>query len=165
MVRLGLDQSLRCSGVSIVETLGQHQLVLYSGTIHTEKTLADNYEDVFKRSMDITDAVSELVDRYDVDEVYLEGLSFGSSGNATRDLAILLGMLVRSLKENNVKVVVITPPALKKFATGTGIADKEMMLAAVGAKDPAKMEEFLKIPKTKGRYDLAGAYWLSFYKG
>ena len=79
-------------------------------------------------------------------------------GNSSRDLAILQGMIVcnvlKLIDDNNVDVV--SPTAVKKFATGKGNAKKEEMFEAItDEKDKALVERY---KKTKGRYDVSDAY-------
>lgn len=102
--------------------------------------------------------------------VCLEGLGFGSTGDAARSLAGLQFMLIDGfydafaddymIKFADPTLRVATPTTVKKFATGKGNASKEEIFDALP--DRIK-EEFSKIPKSKGRYDLADAYWLSRY--
>ncbi|MGY2463238.1 hypothetical protein [Vreelandella sulfidaeris] len=67
-------------------------------------------------------------------------------------------MIINRLMHASIDVAVIAPTALKKAATTSGRADKQMMLDAVPADD---REQLSKIGKTKGRYDLADAYHLA----
>lgn len=102
--------------------------------------------------------------------VCMEGLGFGSTGDAARSLAGLQFLLIDGFKtaindEFTVKFVdsfvdIATPTTVKKFATGSGKATKDEMFDAL---PKTVKDKFLKIPKTKGRYDLTDAYWLSQY--
>lgn len=62
------------------------------------------------------------------DLVVVEGYSFGSKGNATRDLAELGGVLRFTLWHGRKRWVDVPPPTLKIFATGKGTADKTAMV-------------------------------------
>ena len=101
--------------------------------------------------------------------VILEGLSFGSAGAAAaanRDLAGLQFLIMSELLEefDIHEIAIIPPTTLKKFATTKGNAKKEEMVDAVKEKNPEFFEVLMRLPKTKGRYDVADAFWLSQYK-
>jgi Holliday junction resolvasome RuvABC endonuclease subunit len=60
-------------------------------------------------------------------------------------------------------VIVIPPPnELKKYATGKGNADKELMHSSL-PEDIRKRLEEKNYRKTTGLYDIADAYWLARY--
>ncbi len=117
-------------------------------------------DDVFYRARMISAELITLIDHYRVQTIIMEGLSFGSKGNATRDLAILMGTIQARLKGFP---VIVPPPTLKKFATGNGKANKEEMVQAIETHDAELFEKLMNIPKTKGREDIADAYWLANY--
>ena len=114
--------------------------------------------DSFKRVAEIASRIEFLCDLYSVESVRIEGLSYGSVGQATRTLAGLHYVIVDRLMRASIDVAVIAPTALKKAATGTGRADKQMMLDAVRENDREKLSKY---GKTKGRFDLADAYHLA----
>lgn len=93
------------------------------------------------------------------ENIQLEGLSYGSVGNATRNLAMLFGVLCNSLELSQPKT--IAPTSLKKWATGRGDADKAMMLEAVRLEDPEFYNIVSQIPVSRGRYDIVDAYHLA----
>lgn len=157
MVVLGLDQSLTCSGICIMDD-GK---LVFSGVITTSKTDREGMHDVFYRTRVITAELLALITHYKVQTVVMEGLSFGSKGNATRDLAILMGTIQANLRGFP---TVVPPPTLKKFATGNGRATKDEMVEAIKDAEPELYEKLLLTPKTKGRADIADAYWLANYK-
>ncbi len=154
MIVLGLDQSLTCSGVVIMDE-GER---VYAGVITTKKTERVGMEDVFYRTRMIAAELQALINHYKVQTVVMEGLSFGSRGNATRDLALLMGTIQANLRGFP---RVVPPPTLKKFATGNGKATKDEMVQAIAPIDPELFEQLMQTPKTKGRADIADAYWLA----
>lgn len=154
---MGVDQSLRQTGVVVAEG----KKVVYYGIINSEPKYA-TILGTARRCIHIANSLAEIRAEYRVSTLNLEALSFGSRGNATRDLAILLGSIVTKLDKFVWQVV--PPTTLKKFATGKGNASKEEMLDAIREYNPEFYLQLLEIPKTKGRYDLADAYWLSQYK-
>lgn len=158
---MGIDQSFTSCGVVIVNDEG---IIIQSKIIKTSKESTD-----FKRSWDIFKEIFELVHKFAIKHIAIEGLAFGKFGNATRSLAILQGVLgtnllyLRNLDtlNNSVEnVEIVTPSCLKKFATGNGKATKKDMIDKVP-------EDALKVWKeqwkTKPIEDLADAYFLAMY--
>lgn len=153
---LGIDQSLNGTAVCIME---DENLVDFL-VIRTDK-----FKDVFSRTLTIALKICEIYENYKPDIVHLEGLAFAMRGNSTRDLAGLLFTIVNilTLKYPEVKYLLIPPTTLKKFATGSGKADKQMMVAAL----PEDIRERFKaagFKKTTGISDLSDSYWLASYK-
>lgn len=153
---LGIDQSLTSTGICLMEE--GKVLALYRFCTEPDKT--DPYR-TFKRIRFLSGKIHALVQGMDgLDKVVLEELSYGSNGSSTRDLAMLLGAIVRVLP--NVPIAV-SPKSLKKYATGNGNSKKEQMHEAIKEVDLDIYEAIGNYPKTKGRYDLADAYWLAHY--
>ncbi len=154
---MGIDQSYTCTGYCIIS---DGKLIHY-GTIVTKP---DKDEDVMidhiKRSRHISAELLTIHNAYNVTRVGMEGMSFASKGSATRSLGILYGSITRALP--NIPVIV-PPMTLKKFATGKGNADKEDMFLSLAKVEPDFANELMSIPKTKGRYDIVDAYWLTQY--
>lgn len=111
----------------------------------------------------------EVIQLNKIERVVFEDLAFGARGDATRNLAGLLFVLIQVLLEYNtiyglnIGLEVVAPTSLKKFATKSGKADKTQMVAAL-PKDVLKQFADAKFKKTTGLTDLADAYWLSQYE-
>lgn len=154
---MGIDQSLTKTGIVILED----NEVLHHEIIITDKTSLDTYHDILSRAKFIANSIVELDLEYNVDHWILEGLSFGSNGAATRNLAILFAIICNHMSEVNPKTV--APTTLKKFATGSGAASKDRMVEAICEHDYEFYSTITDIPKSKGRQDLADAFWLAHY--
>lgn len=154
---MGLDQSFTSTGVVILDT--SHK-VIQAKIITTVKDKEDPLTN-FKRADDISNKISELCVSEGVHHVNIEGLGFGAVGDATRNLAGLQYLIVTKLISIGVTIDIIPPTALKKFATGSGKAKKEDMYESIQEKDSKFFEELSLVKKTKGRYDVADAYWLA----
>lgn len=128
------------------------------GTIKT----TDKDGDQFDRCTKIITQFIEYVKFHNPSNIAIEGLAFGMKGNATRDLAGLLYVVVTSLRKEGFFPIIITPLSLKKFATGSGKADKSQMIASLPADVINKFQE-KNYKKTTGLADLADAYWLAKY--
>lgn len=162
-VTMGIDQSLTCTGVCIISTAEDGvRTSIVSDAIHTEPTMKDPVADVLVRSMRIAEALKETTELYNPDYIAMENLSYGSVGNATRNLAILFGVICTTLGIDQPSVV--PPTTLKKFATGNGKATKKDMLAAIEKEDKALFDYLDAKTIKSGKYDIADAYWIARWK-
>ncbi len=158
---LGVDQSFKKSGLVVLE-VGNPDMVFREKFCSTDKS-----DDVFERSWIVASRVRDIVLEYNISKVVLEGLAFGSMGDNTRNLAGLQFTIVNMLKfgtcELRPLIEILSPQTLKKFATGSGKAKKEDMIAAL---DPKVRNIFLiemGVKKTTGLDDMTDAYFLAKY--
>lgn len=155
MIVIGVDQSFRQCAFVVMET-GTHSVVASGIAKKVEG------KDNFFNSFFIAEALGIAVKEHQPALVVLEGLSFGDMGNVTRDLAGLQYVIITHLKYRIMHddITIVPPPTLKKFATGSGRADKALMIQHLP--DTVK-ELFMKAgyKKTTGLSDLADAYWLA----
>lgn len=153
---MGIDQSLACTGWVILEP---SQALRDFGCIKTTKDDGGLYIRAKFMAERLTAARCRNVFEGESPMILLrEGLGFGgSNSNATRDLAYLVGMIEGDMSK---PLYEIAPTALKKFATGSGKAKKEDMIAALpeDVLDKFSSEGY---KKTTGLADLADAYWLA----
>ena len=92
-------------------------------------------------------------------EIFMEGVSYGSIGSAALvDLSGLNFAIRNVLLDLGVKFTIVSPSQNKKFATGNGAADKELMIYSW-----IKVEKHLKDITEIKIDDLADAYFLSNY--
>ncbi|MCE8052297.1 hypothetical protein HOP61_13380 [Halomonas daqingensis] len=152
----GIDQSLTSTGIVIVD---KGSTVAHK-VIETKPCSSDPL-DAYQRVSRIVEAVLAMVASHGVTVVRIEGLSFASTGRATRTLAGLHHVIVHELLAHGVDVEVIAPTSLKKRATGSGRASKEDMVAACDATFRAVLAA---VPKSRGKYDLADAFHLAHMK-
>ena len=152
---IGIDQSYRTTGLVV---LGEHGEHIHHQLIETDEPTKDFIRKVgiaHKIALDISDQVRYFMPQV----VVIEGLSFGSVSSSTRDLASLQAFIIHTLKAGGYQVELVPPTTLKKFATGIGrFKGKEPMFEALPEEIQAIYQQY---PKTKGRYDLTDAYWLS----
>lgn len=159
-VVMGIDQSLSCTGVVILEEKGGIKTVLYHEAITTEKDPdATPMADTLTRAKYIAKQLADLQLVWDPDQIVLESLSFGSVGNATRNLAILFGIICVQLGLDDPDLV--TPTSLKKYATSSGRANKKEMLAAIEQVNPELFSELNSYTIKQGKYDIADAFWIA----
>ena len=94
-------------------------------------------------------------------QVYMEGVSYGSLGSAALvDLSGLNFAIRNVLIDLHIPFTIVSPSQNKKFATGNGSADKELMIFSW-----LKIEKHLQEITDIKIDDLADAYFLSnFHK-
>lgn len=123
---LGLDIALANNGICLLD---ENSNIIISDIIKTKTE--DNIE---KRILYLKDQIFEIMNKYkDINSIYMEGLSYGSSGNS---FAQICGMhyylrcsLFKNFNSTNFKV--IEPTKLKKFITGKGQCKKDLILLCV----------------------------------
>jgi Holliday junction resolvasome RuvABC endonuclease subunit len=155
---LGIDQSYASTGCVIIED---------GECIHAQIISSDTDLDKIDRAWQIAHDILTMIAFHGgkLDGVALEGLAFGMRGSATRDLAGLQFIIIAVLRhsgviENNIQV--ISPLSVKKFATGSGKADKKQMIEVL-PKNVRERFDNLGVKKTTGLADLADAYHIAQY--
>ena len=104
--------------------------------------------------------LEDLIKEYNIEYVYMEGVSYGSvSGAALVDLSGLNFAIRYMLICNNIKFTIVAPTGLKKFAVANGAADKDLMVYAWHTLQP-QMKNIKDIKVD----DLADAFFLAHYK-
>lgn len=119
---LGLDLSLTAPGFSIAPV---------PTSLHMPKGIEGP-----ERIAVIRDAVIQAVTLNHVEVVAIEGYSFGSTASRAHAQAELGGVVRLWLYEQSMPYVEIAPATLKKFATGSGVADKFAMGQAAKKRAP-----------------------------
>mgnify|MGYP003645443539 CR=1 FL=1 len=163
MKSLGLDLSLRCTGIVLIEGHNENDFLV--NDYHIVTTLkGDNVTllDVTERCMHIASEIMAKVDKHKPDVINIESLSYNSHNTSSRHLAMLLGVVLNELVKGNVNenIIFTAPMALKKYATGKGNASKKDVMAEIQPKCPNFYGILKSTPQTKGKFDLADAFWL-----
>jgi Holliday junction resolvasome RuvABC endonuclease subunit len=155
---MGIDQSFTSTGIWISDENGNH---IHHELITTKKDKDDPLTN-FKRASFIADQILSIVDDFGIEYVIIEALAYGSMGDATRNLAGLQYLIITGLiNRGGISIDIVAPTSLKKQATTKGNAKKEEMYECC----PQHVKDFVDpIPKSKGKYDLVDAYFLSIYK-
>lgn len=155
-ITLGVDQSYTNTGFVVMKD----SVMVEFGTFKTTKD-----KDVYDRATMLSEFITAKASAHGVERINIEGLAFGIRGDATRDLAGLLFVVITGIRRafgDAIPVTVVAPTSLKKFATGTGKSDKTAMTAAVPIETLEKFKE-AKFKKTTGLTDIVDAYWLAKY--
>ncbi len=102
-------------------------------------------------------------------EVFLEGYAYATVGKShVRSIAENTGLLKHKMSKAKVPFVSIPPTVIKKFATGKGTANKDIMYEAFQAEllTPPNLKESL-IPKAKNIIspvsDIVDSYFIAKY--
>ena len=127
MITVGLDLSLTKTGYAIVNSDGK---VLDSGVIKS-KPSGDKPINEVRRIVDIAEEIMEKIDANCLTEdpaiVAIEGLAFMAKGTSLVQLSGLNYLTRILLSQFEWPFVIVAPTSLKKFITGSGKGDKDMM--------------------------------------
>lgn len=146
---LGIDSSLTGTGLAGAELLpwppsriprqdGQpvsHTIGL--STVGARKPkLTDTWLATSERIHEVLDKIDAAVCEHVYDAVGLEGLSFGSKGDAVVKLNWLWGEIIYLVHRRGAPLYLIPPSNVKKFATGNGNANKDVVMLAMANRYP-----------------------------
>lgn len=121
---LGIDQSLRSTGVALVEEDGS---VVYTGTITPGKLTGVERLSFIRKGL--REAL-EMTEGSRILSAALEGYSYGSTGSLC-ELGEVGAVVRLVLYDASVPFVVVAPAQLKQFIAGNGQAKKEDVRKAV----------------------------------
>jgi Holliday junction resolvasome RuvABC endonuclease subunit len=153
---IGIDQSYTSTGLVVLNELKE--------ILHCEIISSIPSDDIFKRAWLVSEAIINTISSFQPCTLSIEGLAFSMTGNATRDLAGLQFCIITKIKFILEKeITIVAPPTLKKFATGSGKANKNDMIAALPQEISDYFTKEKKIKKTKGLTDVTDAYFLACY--
>ena len=142
--------------------------LIYDKEPTTTDNNADNERNKAINFMQIVEKVRQIIFQIDyrycrMNRIYIcqEGISYGSS-TRTKSIFDLSGlnfmfreMAINSSKGRSVHLIVATPGEIKKFATGNGNANKDLLMTCFKAVYPD-----FDIPKMD---DIADAYFMAKY--
>lgn len=121
---LALDVSTSTGAAVVTSTNGRPE-VLFGGLLLPPKGLTG-----MRRAGAITQKVVDTCEEYKPDRVYIEGYAFSFKGSGT--VLIEIGTIIRYfLYQEGYEYTEVSPTTLKKFATGTGTAQKDLMIKEV----------------------------------
>ena len=128
-IYVGLDLSLTSTGVAITHgDTTTVQRITSKG--RKDATSAEQTE----RLIDIVERIAGAVPVTEHTRIAIEGPSFGSTGSAAHIIAGLWWLVRRYFRDDD--VVIVPPGTVKKYATGSGAAQKDAVLAAVVRRYP-----------------------------
>lgn len=113
----------------------------------------------FSNMYDICQRIGTILDLFHPDKVYMEGVSYGSTGSAALvDLSMLNGMLRYVIGSKNIPFEIVSPTELKKFACANGQAEKDVIIDAW-----KRLDKNISDIKDIKVDDLADSYFLAHY--
>ncbi len=123
---VGIDPSLTGTGIVVLRG-GEVEL---AETIKTKSSVS-----LINRVSVIYRTIANILEETTPSLIVIEGFSYGSRGRAVFDIAYLgwriREELERIRKQNGIPWMNIPPAQLKKFATGKGTANKEVIMQQV----------------------------------
>ena len=117
---LGIDPSLRGTGLGIITMEGRKLSCVYHRTIHIRRDVR------FAEALYIVaQHVRQLVPQYCIKRAAIETPPFVKSVTVLRKLGSVFGACVEALEEYQVPVYEFTPAEIKESSTGYGRAEKD----------------------------------------
>lgn len=164
---IGLDMSLRHSGVVILNHLGKiihRESIIFETKNKTEKkqkkdthkiffrinnadqqqevdvTNKDHSIDTIKRYIVIQKRIEQLVQKFKVTHACIEGPAYQGTGQKIQlaELTILIRVMLRKKK---IPFYIASPKTAKKYISGNGNADKEQMQESILEKYDYNLED------------------------
>lgn len=162
---LGIDQSLsKCAFCFMVDgEIGGLELTKTGNSrVKTKKKGVSYYGDVHAQIHHICNDLIDHVGEFKPDVIVFESLSFGSAGNATRDLAELFGAMHERLKVEGVlcEVTSVAPTSLKAYARDflkledqvAYLPNGEIELLKTGKHKKVKMDKKMMVKAVRSVY-------------
>ena len=132
---IGVDLSLTSTGVAVIDTVDGQLLDITLRTITSKPTKAkDATTSLHDRAVRLDRIERDLFEgplfgHFDL--AVIEAPSYGSSNGGKHERSGLWWAVVRRLKDQVGAVAEVPPSSRMKYATGSGQADKDKVLAAV----------------------------------
>lgn len=135
MIVVGLDLSLRASGVAVLYREPLHgdwaARLRIVGGVGVPRT----FTGCGRRLIDVTDGILRSVPRR-ADLAVVEGASYRSIGGRADERAGLRWLVTTGLMQRGVPVASVTPRTRARYATGTGSASKDVVVESVQGRYP-----------------------------
>lgn len=147
MIIMGLDPGTATTGYAIIEKSRNEIKLIDYGCISTDKN-----DHPSKRLKQISDDLTELIEKYQPEKASIEKLFFNTNIKTAISVAQARGVLLNTLEQHEVKHSEFTPPQIKSAVCGYGKADKKMVQTMI--KILLKLKE---IPKPDDAADAIAA--------
>ncbi|MFW6026799.1 MAG: crossover junction endodeoxyribonuclease RuvC, partial [Candidatus Woesearchaeota archaeon] len=122
MKLLAIDPSFVGSGITTYEN-GVYNYYI----IKTDKQ-SKNSNDIIRRIIEIKKELYIIINRFNPDYVIIEGPSFGSRSSSLVQMGALNYSIREMLLDEGIKFIVSPPTVVKKYWTGKGNANKQLMI-------------------------------------
>ncbi|MGE4489268.1 MAG: crossover junction endodeoxyribonuclease RuvC [Kiritimatiellales bacterium] len=119
---LGIDTSLRSSGVAVIELCGQQARALVYGRIHNKPSLSHS-----RCLAAIHQEIDKLITEFEPDEAAIEGAFFAKNAKTAMILGQARGAVLAACALRTLPVYEYSPRSIKQAVTGVGAARKEQV--------------------------------------
>lgn len=123
---LGVDTSLRCSGVGVVEAEGTRLSAIAFGTIRNKASLPHS-----QCLLAIHEQLNQWIDRHQPTVVGIEGAFYFKNANTAMVLGEARGVVIAVCASHGLPVYEYSPRRVKQAIVGTGAAQKQQVAAMV----------------------------------
>lgn len=131
---LGVDTSLRSSGVAVIEVQGQQLRALAYGRIHNKPAMAHS-----ACLAEIHRQIDSLITEFEPDEAAIEGAFFAKNAKTAMILGQARGSVLACCSLRTLPVFEYSPRSVKQAVVGVGAARKEqvakMVMRLLGLKE------------------------------
>ena len=132
MISIGLDLSLAATGVCVIK----NGTTLFRGLVKSKPTPDGTPTDELMRLLRIVGEIESILDEHcpdnTADVVVIEGLAFMARNTTALVQLAGLNYFVRQIVyKAQVPFAIVAPSSLKKFITGKGIGDKNIILLEI----------------------------------
>jgi crossover junction endodeoxyribonuclease RuvC len=125
---LGIDASLRNTGVAIVDLTNGQPRALYFGTIHNPRSRKSS-----ACLVEIRDRIVQLIREHQPDSCALESVIYVQSHKTAISLGAARGAAILAAAENGLPIFEYAPTRIKQAAVGRGGAGKNQVAFMVRA--------------------------------
>ena len=181
MIVAGIDYSLTCPGICVYDsedgaftfqnTHNYFRSNLQRFEMFNENRVCGENHGPWKADEDRYDDIANwalqiLISKHSVDKVFIEGYSYGSSGKVFH-IAENTAILKNYLWDEGLEFEIIPPTVIKKFATGKGNANKELMYESFENENPEIDLRSWLTPRSSNTIspvsDIVDAYFIAKY--
>ncbi len=123
---LGVDTSLRSSGVAVVEVSGHQMRALVYGRVHNKASLSHS-----GCLAEIHRQIDALITEFSPDEAAIEGSFFAKNAKTAMILGQARGVVLSACALRNLPVYEYSPRSIKQATVGAGAASKDQVAKMV----------------------------------
>lgn len=132
---LGIDPGFASIGWAVLKLTATGEQPVEMGVIRTEKSTAKRNvrasEDNLERAKEIATELRTLIDKYRVQLICAETMSYPRNSSAAAKMAMCWGVLAALAGQYNIPIAQATPQEVKKAVTGKKDASKDEVQEAV----------------------------------
>lgn len=123
---LGIDTSLRSSGVAVIEVCGHAMRAVVYGRIRNKPS------DPHSRCLEnIFNSITDLIDEHRPDCAAIEGAFFAKNAKTAMVLGQARGAAITACAKKGLQIVEHSPRSVKSAVVGTGTAQKDQVAKMV----------------------------------